>query len=309
MLEQILKSAKQRCEDKVYYDEAESLSFPLIYPFTTENIAGYINLFNLENKSLLTVGSSGDQALNAILKGCNDVTILDVNPYTEYYFYLKYATISQVNLEEFLKFFCYMNYPHIYERNEKVFNRNTYLKIKDSLKNLNYDAYYFWEELFNTYKPYIVRKLFESDEDRWPYLKKYNLYLKDSNSYEELKKKLNNINIEFITTDIYQPNLNRNYDNIWLSNIARYEENLEYFKKQVIDVLNTHLNTNGHMLIAYLYNTIPTSRYFPNLARLYDLSNTLNIFKEYNPEYINFPGVRIPFRRGQDGVILYRKVN
>lgn len=308
MIEQILESAKQRCEDKVYEDEAESLNFPLIYPFTTENIAGYINLFELENKSLLTVGSSGDQALNAILKGCNDITILDVNPYTKYYFYLKMATILQVNLEAFLKFFCYMNYPGIYERNEKVFNKETYSKIKDTLKHLNYDAYYFWEELLNTYKPYIIRKLFECDEERWPYLKNYNLYL-NPNYYEELKKKLTQTNIEFITTDIYNTNLSRNYDNIWLSNIARYEENLEYFKTYVVDILNTHLNSNGRMLIAYLYNTTPNSKYYHNLANLYNLPKTLELFKEYHPEYINFSGVHTPFRKVKDGIILYRKFN
>ena len=302
MLEQILESAKQRCEDKA----CEDIDFPLIYPFTTENISGYINLFDLENKSLLTVGSSGDQALNAILKGCKDVTILDVNPYTEYYFYLKYASILRINLAEYLKFFCYMNYPGIYERNEKVFNQETYSKIKATLKQLNYESYYFWEELFKTYKPYIIRKLFERDEERWKYLKNYNLYL-NPYYYEELKKKLTQTNIEFVTTNIYNTNFSKNYDNIWLSNILRYDEDLAYFKKQVIDVLNVHLNSNGRMLIAYLYNTIPNSKYFPNLAQLYNLPKTLDILKEYHPEYINFSGVHAPFRKVKDGIILYRK--
>ena len=304
MVEKILENAKQRCEDKA----CEDIDFPLIYPFTTENITGYINFFELENKSLLTVGSSGDQALNAILKGCKDITILDINPYTKYYFYLKMATILQVNLAEFLKFFCYMNYPGIYERNEKVFNKETYLRTKDTLKQLNYDAYYFWEELLNIYKPYIIRKLFESDEERWQYLKNYNLYLNPA-YYEELKKKISQTDIKFITTDIYNTNLSRNYDNIWLSNIARYEEDLASFKTRVVDVLNTHLNLNGRMLIAYLFNTTPTSKYYPNLAQLYDLSKTLEIFKEYHPEYINFLGVHTPFHKVKDGVILYRKFN
>ena len=201
-----------------------------------------------------------------------------------------------------------MNYPHNYERNEKVFNKETYSKIKDLLKQLNYDAYYFWEELFNTYKPYIIRKLFEKDEERWQYLKNYNLYL-NPNYYEELKKKLTKTTIEFITADIYHTSLSRNYDNIWLSNIARYEEDLAYFKKQVVDILHTHLDIDGQMLIAYLYNTTPKSRYFPNLAPLYNLPNTLNIFKEYHPEYINFSGVHHPFYKTKDGIILYRKLD
>ena len=39
--------------------------FKLIYKFTTENISGYIKEFDFKNKSLLTVGSSGDQVINA----------------------------------------------------------------------------------------------------------------------------------------------------------------------------------------------------------------------------------------------------
>ncbi len=305
----ILEGAIKRCEEKVCYDEAYVADFPLIYPFTTENISGYINLFNLENKSLLTVGSSGDQALNAILKGCKDVTILDVNPYTEYYFYLKYAAILGISLKEFLKFFCYIDYPNIYERNEKVFNKESFLKIKDYLKSINYEAFYFWEELFKRYKVEVVRKLFEKDEERWQHLKEYNLYLKDTVFYEELRRKLGNSNIEFINKNIYDLNLDRVYDNIWLSNIGQYTFDVEYFKKQVVDILDKHLDINGRMLIAYLYNTTLNSRYSKGLASIYDLDKTLKIFKEYHPEYINFLGTHLMFRRAKDGIILYRKFN
>lgn len=50
-------------------------NFINIYPFTTENIAGYINEFELKDKSLLTVGSSGDQVINAALYDCQDITL------------------------------------------------------------------------------------------------------------------------------------------------------------------------------------------------------------------------------------------
>ena len=72
-----------------------------IYPFTTENIAGYINEFDLENKRLLTVGSSSDQVINASLKNTKDVTLIDINPYTKYYFYLKVASLRSLNKDEF----------------------------------------------------------------------------------------------------------------------------------------------------------------------------------------------------------------
>jgi len=42
-------------------------SFDYIYPFTTEAIGGYFNKLNLGGARVLTVGSSLDQAFNALL--------------------------------------------------------------------------------------------------------------------------------------------------------------------------------------------------------------------------------------------------
>ena len=104
-----------------------------IYPFTTENIAGYIDNFDLKDKSLLTVGSSGDQVLNAILKCCRDITVIDINPYTKFYYYLKVAGILNFNLNEFKSFFRYKEYPNVFVDNEKVFSLDLYQKLKDLL--------------------------------------------------------------------------------------------------------------------------------------------------------------------------------
>lgn len=40
-----------------------------IYPFTTENIQGYMKNLDMEGKTVLTVGSSLDQAYNALALG------------------------------------------------------------------------------------------------------------------------------------------------------------------------------------------------------------------------------------------------
>ena len=47
----------------------EIKEFQKVYPFTTENIAGYFSSLNMHNKSVLTVGSSLDQAFNALIFG------------------------------------------------------------------------------------------------------------------------------------------------------------------------------------------------------------------------------------------------
>ena len=103
--ENILNSAIDRCDGKIIYDKAFNKGFERIYPFATENISGYIDTFNLKNKKLFTVGSSGDQVLNAIYRDCNDVTVLDINPYTKFYYYLKAAAIIVLSKNEFYDFF------------------------------------------------------------------------------------------------------------------------------------------------------------------------------------------------------------
>ena len=87
-------------------NEKEYNSFFNIYSFTNENISSYIPFFDLKNKSLLTVGSSCDQVLNASYSGCEDITVCDVCSLTKYYYYLKIASLLELNRDEFLKFLC-----------------------------------------------------------------------------------------------------------------------------------------------------------------------------------------------------------
>lgn len=42
--------------------------FHAVYPFTTENIAGYMEDLDLSNKKIITVTSSSDHIINAIAR-------------------------------------------------------------------------------------------------------------------------------------------------------------------------------------------------------------------------------------------------
>ena len=147
-LEETLYTAKERCKGNIIIDEASMNGFEEIYPFTTENIAGYIDYFDLQDKSLLTVGSSGDQIMNAAFKGAKDVTLLDINPYAKYYYYLKKAGMLELDFTKFKEFFRYKNYPVRYKTNVEMFNKASYEKIKGTLKSLDAASYLFWDELF-----------------------------------------------------------------------------------------------------------------------------------------------------------------
>ena len=100
--EKNLYNASSICEGKFCYSPS---GFSRIYSFATENVAGYIDYFDFENKSLLTVGSSGDQVLNAFYNGARDITLFDINEYAKYYVYLKIAAILSLSYQEFISFF------------------------------------------------------------------------------------------------------------------------------------------------------------------------------------------------------------
>lgn len=81
-----------------------------IYPFTTENIKGYLGKIEPEDKTVLTVGSSGDQALNALLLGAKEVTVFDISYFAQRFINEKIEMILKYSREEL--------YRRITEQNE-----------------------------------------------------------------------------------------------------------------------------------------------------------------------------------------------
>lgn len=308
--ENILDSAIKRCDDEIVYDEAFCKGFSEIYPFATENISGYINNFELKNKSLLTVGSSGDQVLNAIVNDCEDITVLDINPYTKYYYYLKVAGLIGLSKDKFLNFFRYEDYPNTFKKNKNVFYKEDYEKINSILRLLDYESYLFWDELLNCYSgEHIRNKLFSLDEEKTSTLEKMNPYLENT-SFEELKVKLQKIQPKFIIGNVFNEDIEDLgfYDNIWLSNIGTYLS--RQFTKIMVDKLSKALNKDGILLISYLYETEKNTEYRDDCSPIYNLPKTLSILREYNPEFISFQGVKgIKFADEdiKDSVLVYKK--
>ena len=228
------------------------------YSFTTENISGYIKYFDLKNKSLLTVGSSGDQVINASLEGCEDITVCDICPLTKYYYYLKVASLLVLNRDLFMKFLCETNYN--LENNPYLYNRQTFDSIKSTLKKLDYDSYYVWEYLFMNYNKFDLNRLFRNDITMKDTIVHCNNYLKNDNNYKHIKSLIMNTNVKFITNDISKEKYDRYFDNIWLSNVAHYLSG-----EQIVNMFyNTEnvLNENGKMLLCYYWNADMSFRDF-----------------------------------------------
>lgn len=187
--EKLLMNAMKKCEGM--YVEEFTRNFQLIYPFTTENISGYINEFELKGKTLMTVGSSGDQIINGALYGCKSITSLDINPYTKFYTYLKIACLLEVERNEFLEFLRLIDFPKVFKNNKEPFKVETYNKIKKTLRLLDYESYLIWDELLQTFSPIDIRKnLFSCDENSTDVIIKSNPYLKSEEAYYETREKI-----------------------------------------------------------------------------------------------------------------------
>lgn len=300
-LEKALYGAKARCEGNIVSDVARMMGFEKIYPFTTENIAGYIDFFDLKDKPLLTVGSSGDQIINAAIRGTKDVTSLDINPYTRYYYYLKAAGILELNLTEFYEFFIYHSSFRGSIINRETFNNASYKKLKNTLQGLDNDSYLFWNELFDTYSPATVRcNLFSNDEYPISLLKEIDLYLQSENNYSEVKDKIKKLRPEFINANVLKTNLDDKFDNIWPSNISCYLQRNEM--KKVTNKFLHSLNDDGQLLISYLYSDC--------MYTSHNLKNNLELLKKYSPSFYSFKGMggmRYNDDDIKDVVLIYQK--
>ncbi len=284
-----LQLAKDKCNGK--YTEELTKKFYMLYPFTNENIGGYIQKFPLKNKSLLTIGSSFDQALNAILYQCKKITFLDICPNAKVYAYLKMACLLELEREEFCQFLRYKNYPKPFIDNPLLYNKRDYNKIWKTLRLLNDEAYLFWDELFNTFSPEVIRNslFFNLEEDKQSALEMYNPYLRNTLLYQETKEKLKKAKIEFINADLFTVTLKKKFDTIWLSNLATYIESYEKIKKLILK-MKPCLHENGKMLLCYLYDTEANQKYHAHSSFLYNLEETLAYFQEFHPQLFSFQG-------------------
>ncbi len=220
------------------------LTFQKLYPFTTENIAGYIDCFDLEDKSLLTVGSSTDQVFNAGLKGCREITVLDLCPFTEDYYYLKKAAQSKLTPEQFLSFLGYQG------------NMNEFFyRVLDAIEEE--DSFTFWKKLQEEH-PYQLRdRLFIKDEEQAHIVRKLNPYLLNKANYYETRERMKEVKPNFVIGNIEDEKLGRSFDNIFLSNVFKREA--EESVRKASNNMVAHLNEEGKILLYYLYDLLGTS--------------------------------------------------
>ena len=250
--------------------------FKLIYKFSTENIDGYINIFDFKNKNYLTVGSSGDQAINANFYGCNDITVVDLNCFTSYYFNLKKAALLALDYDMFIKFFSITN-------DKEFISKSIYNKIRETLHSISLESLIFWDYVYDNNCNF--NNLFHYNLDGLTNINLFNSYLTSEENYNIEKNNITKLKIRFINYNILKSNkifISEKFDNINLSNIYCY--NTSFYKvrkfKEGVNKLIERLSDDGTILVSYLYDT--------------NHNTCINEFRKNNieaTEYYTFKGV------------------
>ena len=83
------KQIEKGQDDFKYVPNKDTKAFQEVYPFATEAVSAYFSRLDLKDKSLLTVGSSLDQAFNALVLGVRNITVYDINKNVEAFYKIK----------------------------------------------------------------------------------------------------------------------------------------------------------------------------------------------------------------------------
>ena len=266
--------------------------FKSIYPFTTENIAGYMDDLNLSDKNVITVTGSADHVLNAVLKGANNILTFDVNPYAKYYLDLKIAAIKELSFEEFKNFLLYNNeytlkYETILKLNMPKTSKDFWL---DELNKFNNNGLLLKKSNLFNLKYYDINKIINC-----------NLYL-NYNNYDIIKSRLEHANITFVESNIVDLKINDCYDYMFLSNISDYL-NLIYMKDYLINfakLLDSFKVNNVYF--AYLYDINNQNK----RSEIDDLNKVKDVFK--NIKIKKFKSALIDVDNDKIDAVLIREV-
>jgi hypothetical protein len=225
-----------------------------LYQFSNEGLIGVCENIDFKDKTVLTVGSSCDQALMFYENGAREVDLIDICPFVELYYDFKRQAILNLDYKLFRDFFAqigsdiYFITDGIKEGTKKIFPK------------LNSKTY----EFFN----YFLFELKQRDRMEFVWCEKHGWsrrisYLNKEvfNKYKESTFILKSPN--FITENIVNYKTDKKYDIIYLSNLVDYlvdranhltnDEivSLEKFYQKMLS-LTTH---NGIVMAEYFWRS------------------------------------------------------
>lgn len=224
------------------------------YLSSNEQLDKYMPMLNLKGKKLATVGSSGDQILNALLYGSRDITFIDGNVLAQPYIEYKFALIKALSYEEF---------KYVLLDDKSAFEWKIYKKISPYLSGT---VRQFFDEImlmqdsveFGTmeyYEAFNDFKIFNSIVNNLPHTE-FSEFYHSKNAYEKIKKILldGSFNLTFETSRLedFSKVLKEKYDVILLSNIYDYVPRFK-FNPALKSLYKNNLNSGGIIQFQYLF--------------------------------------------------------
>ena len=208
------------------YDSFSSRNFGVkevinkVYHCSNERLNSYFKDLKLKNARIATVGSSGDQVLNAIFYGAKDITLIDANIFTRAYFEYKTAMIRNLSFDKFKKIFgsfymfnwkTYSKICHdISLRSRRFFDE---LMLNQDDHGHDYDEGYLTDSL-------IRNSLFHTPCHNYDFVEE-NLFYNNEEDYLKLRKLLikNDFKLTIINAELkeFPSKLKGQFDYIFLS--------------------------------------------------------------------------------------------
>lgn len=215
-----------------------------IYKKTNEKLNEFIDLLLNKDKVLSVIGS-GDQILNTLLTKPSKIDAFDISAFPKFFLKLKIASIKSLSRDEYIKFFFSTTETFLDEYYDDLY----FDKIR---KELDDEAEDFWTYLFqyNDWYDIYNSTLFSSESVFEEQAIIQNKYL-DNNEYYKLRDILQNVQINYIESNLVDLKINDTYDLIYLSNILEYVKKSAYFDK--IDELSVK---NKGIIISYIFGEI-----------------------------------------------------
>lgn len=215
-----------------------------IYKKTNEKLNEFIDLL-LNKDNVLSVIGSGDQILNTLLTKPSKIDAFDISVFPKFFLKLKIASIKSLSRDEYIKFFFSTTETFLDEYYDDLY----FDKIRKELDDESED---FWTYLFqyNDWYDIYNSTLFSSESVFEEQAIIQNKYL-DNNEYYKLRDILQNVQINYIESNLLDLKINDTYDLIYLSNILEYVKKNAYFDK--IDELSVK---NKGIIISYIFGEI-----------------------------------------------------
>ena len=138
-------------------------------------------------------------------------------------------------------------------------------------------------------------------------VEKFNNYLSSDDLYDKAGQRLEETNPTFIHADIYKADFDRNFDNLWLSNIVQFADLKT--ARNLIDRLSAYQNNGGSTMVCYLFDTPGAGLIKSDNYPIYDLDTTFKEFSDYSLQLITFDGSSNSHycNKSKDSVLVHRK--